>query len=77
MGELCVYDNLGAIERGTARRDGAQRHGQTRLPMLLEAAEELFQLVLSVAAMYFALRLVLRRQRSRVGRTHSTGAAWR
>ena len=32
--------------------------------MLLEAAEELFQLVLSVAAMYFALQLVLRRQRS-------------
>jgi undecaprenyl-diphosphatase len=32
--------------------------------MLLEAAEELLQLVLSVAAMYFALRLLLRRQRS-------------
>lgn len=32
--------------------------------MLLEAAEELVQLMLSVAAMYFALQLVLRRQRS-------------
>src|SRR4249919_3807864 len=32
--------------------------------MLLEAAEELIQLVLAVAAMYFALRLVLRHQHS-------------
>jgi len=32
--------------------------------MLLEAAEELFQLALSVGAMYLALRLVLRRRRS-------------
>ena len=62
---LMRYGNLVRSHMGLLGAMAHSGHGQTGPPMLLEAAEELFQLVLSVAAMYFALRLLLRLQRSR------------
>lgn len=64
---LISYATLVRSNVGPLGAMAHSEHGQARLPMLLEAAEELFQLLLSVAALYFALRLLLRLQRSRWG----------
>src|SRR5687768_13097124 len=50
-------------------------HGRSQAAMLLETAEELAQLALAVAAMYLALRLVLRLQLSPWGAHVERGRA--
>jgi undecaprenyl-diphosphatase len=60
--EARLYDNLARSNRCPP---GAMAHAEDgRIRMLLETAEELAQLALSVAAMYMALRLVLQLQQS-------------
>jgi undecaprenyl-diphosphatase len=58
------YDNLVRSNRRPLGATAHTGHGRQQAAMLLETAEELAQLALAVAAMYLALRLVLRLQQS-------------